>query len=378
MIEAIPKHHLTGEMDKLETNKECLPAIKVKNTVRWVNEDFTTPYKLKVGEQCELALFLTPKSDEHDFLLEIMPKHNRSALLGRLLFSDKDGNKYREIDLKGVGYIEPHSIYREKRNQTRVGKIEKRVNLAVGVEGSMGLTSIQDAEKNQERAELFFKNNIRAIRTIAIIELQEIVDENGEKISIKQAEKLGIIPENFIPCIEARAMVTKARIDDLDNDNWEILLQDAIKLFAQETQQKPENINKQEYIKWFAKTLGAQVARIHQLGFSHQYLTPHNITLDCRILDFDSVQQFTGLSEKEQNLMKYKLRKMMALGLRKEELEDPVKLSKLFDYIRAFHSLDTLIQKLGFDKFKDREFLEQISNLFQEGYVEAGGEDLTA
>ena len=49
----------------------------------------------------------------------------------------------------------------------------------------------------------------------------------------------------------------------------------------------------EDYLEWFAETLGRQMAIIHSAGSYHNYLTPHNITLDCRVVDFDSIHEIS-------------------------------------------------------------------------------------
>ena len=56
-------------------------------------------------------------------------------------------------------------------------------------------------------------------------------------------------------------------------------------------------ITDKEYFEWFAKTLGENVGIMHRNGWTHRYLSSHNVTLDCRIVDLDSVGY--DLSERE-------------------------------------------------------------------------------
>ena len=53
------------------------------------------------------------------------------------------------------------------------------------------------------------------------------------------------------------------------------------------------------YLFWFAETLGKNVGLLHAHHYSHNYLSPHNITLDARIVDLDSVVSFARASEEE-------------------------------------------------------------------------------
>src|SRR3989344_1741250 len=113
-IENVP----TGLGSKLERQKETLPVLEVKNKVVWVNPDLDIPFALKVGQPTNLGLFLsrrnnpseTPLPSQKITEMEVESRHNRSALLGRVVFGEKgQGPKqlYRDIDIKGVGFISP-------------------------------------------------------------------------------------------------------------------------------------------------------------------------------------------------------------------------------------------------------------------------------
>jgi hypothetical protein len=58
-----------------------------------------------------------------------------------------------------------------------------------------------------------------------------------------------------------------------------------------------------KYLQWYGSTLGAQLGRFHKLGLCHRFLTLHNLTADCRLADFDTVQELpTDPREREQRL----------------------------------------------------------------------------
>jgi hypothetical protein len=51
-------------------------------------------------------------------------------------------------------------------------------------------------------------------------------------------------------------------------------------------------------MEWFAKTLGKNIGLMHSNGWAHGnpyiYSTPSNVTLDCRIVDLDTVLDRTS------------------------------------------------------------------------------------
>lgn len=102
--------------------------------------------------------------------------------------------------------------------------------------------------------------------------------------------------------VEIRGFGTKARIGDIlskpadmiedkKKEIKELLLEDAKKLVSQELGRENNPLTDQEYLEWFAETLGENVGLMHKNGWVHGFLHDHNITLDCRIADLGSVKQ---------------------------------------------------------------------------------------
>lgn len=261
-----------------------LPVIEVKNEVVWVNNDVEMPFRFEEGKQSKIGVFLTaPNELEPDFYVKVMDNHFRSALLGKVIFRDKEGNLYRDVDIKGMGAINPESGNLE----TEI--IEKDAAKKFGRgKTPWGFLDWGYAETDRDMSEFFVNQGLRTHRALAIIRLDEIVVEEGEKISVSKARKLGYIKYTTEPVIEVRAFGTKARIADIGN---KVLIEDAKHMVAQELGEDLKNFSDEKYLKWFAQTLGKQVAIIHNAGFIHEYLTEHNIALDCRIVDLDSVKK---------------------------------------------------------------------------------------
>jgi len=279
-----------GLASKLEASKETLPAIEVKNRVLWVNSDLDLPFKLEVGKRTNLGLFLTSQIEEAEKLknLEVKRQHMRSALLGRVIFGEKtnkeDRQLYRDIDIKGLGWL-------GGKNNFFVKKIELRPD---GVE-SMGILSLEDACHNTDIAEEFHKLGIRTNRTIAIVELEEIIYD-GKPISILKAKIGKIISRNMKPVLEIRAFGTHSRFVDVFQSNSKekanLLIEDARLLVAQELGLDPKDFSRLEYFKWLARTVGKNLALMRKNGWVHKYLGQgHNITLDGCFMDFDSVEK---------------------------------------------------------------------------------------
>jgi len=321
-----------GEMNKAFRENLFLFG-KVKNKVAFVNEEVITPLELKEGEQSPLGLFAEaslPEKFQKELppdkqRLEVRPEHRRSALLERIIFEDKQGRPYRDIDLKGIGYIIG-------------GEIKKPGEIYLGTSRE-GLLDSDMAFYDYQLSEEFLRAGIRTNRVLAIIDLEELIVEE-KKISLEEARKRHIINKKFQPVIEVRAFATKARISEIPysklDRGWEIK-NDAIKLVSQELGRGDKPLSDKEYLEWFAKTLGQNVGLLHKNGWYHDYLNPHNITLDCRIVDLDGVTELSN------------------------------EYNQLTDLHNAQDSLRTIMKRLGFilqfDFFND-QFLKSYNAVF--------------
>lgn len=292
----------------------------VANTVILVNPDLNLPFSIEVGKSAAIGLFAESALNEKPIdippgkrVLQRLPTHMRSALFLSEPFSDKDGEWYRDIDIKGVGYLGLPTQLSESRIAivSTPGKRKAKPD-EDGRYERYGLLDKPTVLYDYEWEKKFTKAGIRTVKTVAITALHElIVDE--KKISLDEAIRNGIVDPDFNPVIQARAFGTLARVRDLQNFHvlkWlegdkkkneedieiinsmknyqatsDMLLKDAKKLIAQELGKK--TISDKEYLEWFARTLGENVAVIHKNGWQHNYLHDQNITLDCRIVDFD-------------------------------------------------------------------------------------------
>jgi hypothetical protein len=307
---------IVGAAKESRLDMEELPAAEVKNRVLFANPSIHAPFEFTEGEPTKLGLFLKPEAGK-SFMERItarflgsktkkvgaMSGHGRSAILGRVVFDDDEGRMYRDVDLKGIGSIIP------EKNTVGIGRIFEKAS--DGTKEAYGLLRLSSAYHDRDMSEAFLAAGIRTHRIVAIISLSEIIDANGDKITIEDAQREGKIPESIKPVISVRAYGTKYRFDDLtdiekvhsysagelrdlkqSDSNKEIksnLLDDAMAMVAQELGRKPEEFSKQEYAEWLANTIGTSVGRMHKNGWYHGYLKTHNFTLDGRITDLDSV-----------------------------------------------------------------------------------------
>lgn len=320
--------------------KETLPVIEVDNEVIWVNENFEEiPLKLKEGEPTKLGLFLTPKPKEGEKTvdLKVSEEHGRSALLGRAIFKDKQERLYRDIDLKGMG---------------RVAGIEAKVG---DLWGGRGIFDLEDALNNKNMAEKFLKAGIRTERYLALIKLKEIIDKNGQKTSIKEAKKRRLIPSEEQPVIALRAFGTKFRVSDINKER----LEDARQLVAQELNIKKEKFSWEDYLKWFAKTAGRNLGLMHKNEWLHEYLTVHNVTLDCRVVDLDEVHSFHKMKEED---------KREGMEFDYQELK-----RTLLDLIKPGAANYTKWQMDKYLSYTQKKQVENLQNIFDDAYKKTLG-----
>lgn len=277
---------------------------QVENMVIKVNQHFHAPFKLEEGKPSPLGLFVKSAFVEKPndlpaggYALEYHRSHKRSIILCRATFQDTDGRIYRDVDLKGIGHID-RDWYCNKPNTTNPGK-------RISDENYEGLLDRDIALYDYEMTEKFIEKGIRTCRALGIIELQEIIAkktirgkcaENPEKLSLEEAVNERILKENFHPVVEVRAFGTKFRALDITDsgspldERGQLMLEDAKKLVSQELGLE-KTMSDMEYLEWFANTLGHNVGLMHKSGWEHHYLPlGHNITLDCRVVDLDSVR----------------------------------------------------------------------------------------
>jgi len=271
--------------EKLGKNAETLPAVPVDNKVAWVNPHMKLPFKIEEGKPTDLIAFFTsrPKEGEKIRHLEVAGIHKRSGLVGRVVFQDTEGRLYRDIDQKGGGGTEHVLAGVEDGRFRKEFSVRKFAGERKGDSPYGLLAHVDHVTTDRDMAEVFLANDIRTYRVVAIVELEEIVIGDGDKVSVEKAREEGLLQPKDKPLIEVRAFGTKARVREAHDL---LLLEDAISLVSQEVGRK---LSPAEYMEWFSETLGTQIAKMHNLGYFHRSLNNLNVTLDCRIVDLGSV-----------------------------------------------------------------------------------------
>ena len=278
--------------EELAKRRETLPAVEVANKVIWVNDNFPElPFKIEQGKPTDLGLFLTPEiqAGQEIYNLETLKLHSRTAILGRVIFQDRQGRLYRDIDLKGVGFT-----VRATSDPDSLGKVVPVQTTANSEAQTRGIVDKPYAWSDKDAAAIFLRAGISTYQILAITELEEIIDAQGNKISIAEAKARQLIKTTDKPVVEIRAFGTRARIGDLENEAEGVaarLFEDARLLVSQSLGLPEESFSGTEYARWFVNEIAHGVARMHAAGLVHGYLNSHNITLDAKIVDLDSVEK---------------------------------------------------------------------------------------
>lgn len=264
----------------------------LKNKVLVANPHL--PFHFEVGKASGLGIFVGAGNSNTEgvsppVLLERWPGHGRSLLFGRVVFQDKEGRFYRDLDLKGIGYT---------GTDLQVGQEVK------GWADKAGLLSKSWAEKDYEYSEKLLALGVRTHRVLALLQPEELI-MNGQIVTVEQAQKELWNNQSFEPVIAVRAFGTKARVADLVGKHYsfhfhDLLLDDAVELVAWELHCSTVfSFGTTDYLDWFAQTLGKNLALMHQGGLIHNFLTPHNVTLDCRLTDLDTTSAVNSSSSPE-------------------------------------------------------------------------------
>ena len=297
----------TGEAKKVaeiasQRSEQLVIFSPVANTVERVNSEIHFPFELKPSLPTNLGRFAHKVYREQslnrgDGLLEYWSGHHRSAVLGRMIFADKTGSHYRDVDQKGGGLI-IGDLY-----ATLIPPGEKLYNNTRG-----GLLDFTDADHDYQMAESFHSFGLRVVRPIAIVKLQELIVRQT-KVTVEQALKMGIIDSDTDPVLLLRAYGVRSRLIDVQEPDFlsqselqikkrnRILIDDAKAVLSAELRTRAP-LSDTEYFDWFLKTHAENVGQLHKLGYYHHWLTAHNITLDCRMLDFDDTKKLETEEER--------------------------------------------------------------------------------
>ncbi len=218
----------------------------------------------------------------------------RAALVGRIDFVDsKTGTHWRYLTAKGIG-----ALINATMIVTVIG--EERIS---STGDTWGVTDLEDATTDFEMSLRFIREGIRTVIPVAIIELDHILNKNSSPLTIQEAQQIGLLRKNERPVVYLRAFATHLRMSDLylelygykKNSSIEKrqMVDAAMRTVEREIRQfvKRDSFGINDYANWFAYTLGQVFRKIHDMNVLHHNVSGQNITLDCRILDLDTVTE---------------------------------------------------------------------------------------
>lgn len=297
---------------------ERLPVTDVRNVCVWAPSDMgNLPFRenvFSVGKESPLGKFLSGErkgitgrilsklTRDRSGEIEATKGHGRSGIIGRAYFTDSAGLLYRDLDIKGLGLI----------GEGVSGRlfIDLPGRSSASSNEPWGLLREGRAMYDAEISERLIREGFRTAKPIAILRLQEIID-NGRRISTKKAVEKGIIQEDVTPVLFIRAFGVKSRLFDVAEptssgwiqkpaDESRKLIDDAKGFVAKELHVK--ELSDLDYLTWFSGTLGKQLAILHRTGYFSTGLDASNTTLDCRVVDLDTINEMPSDQEaKETN-----------------------------------------------------------------------------
>ncbi len=293
-------------------------AVQVENTVSYINPDVTSGLEsFTLGQPTNLAYQLALGSSRRrpDGIVWARELHNRSAILLANAKITIGNQVFNYLDAKGTGLLE------DKHRDTKSADENRYTNYRVAAtskphdhpysEETSGLATQSWVDiDNSMSARLEFLG-IRTVPIVAIADIGEVIDPNGNKISIAKAKERGYVAQGTEPVILYRAWVTPFRLTEaLYRPEWDkeygditttretekkrVIVRTAIADIQKDTSIPLEVRNSfsdiSQYLRWLASTIGSNLGKMHRLGITHGFLYRlHNITLDGRFVDLDDM-----------------------------------------------------------------------------------------
>jgi hypothetical protein len=278
------------DLTDLTLDGQRMPAVYVKSHIIRKNDEPGFSSLIRELEEAMYPGFFLTKG-EGDFDIRLRWSLNRHAIWKSDIFYDSEGMIYRDVDAKGVGYtLGFPMLFLAVREPEMQNDMEMR-----GIQHhERAIEDYRVAEEDLHRL------GIRVVRPVALVELFELVNPEGEIVERDYYnDKIGLNFDKVRPTISLRAMGTSARVQNLSlpeethgQKYVKEIVDDAINLVSLEVgcRLKPA-----DYAVWFVETMGRQLGRMHKNAIwtdftmqIHQGL--HNLTLDCRLADLSHYQ----------------------------------------------------------------------------------------
>lgn len=287
---------------------DSLPVLNVDNVALWNNGNFTCRIGNALFKGYEsgfgLMLTITPTQASRSYeKIGVRYGHHRS---GKFLHNEgpqktRRGFCYEVINLKGIGRIKGDFtgmfnivtdtsliVVPWDREEEKIYHDSGYKEYVPSQTSVRGLLDFTDAHADAMWGEQLYALGVRTHRTVGIVGLKKLLTLEGVK-SVETLKKKGSLPAGFTPVVQVRAFGTDLRVSDLRDASSEQkteFLQTALKMLEFEFGKKMEI---EEYLMWFARTLAKNMGLLHKSSIRHGSINPHNVTLDCRIVDHDSM-----------------------------------------------------------------------------------------
>lgn len=166
----ITKEKRTGsDFSNLRLDGKELPAVYVRSSFERKSGNPAFLHLLRALEnQPQPGLFFTP-NETGDKMLRVRLRLNRHGILSSEIFRDQQGRIYRDVDVKGIGYIHCYPMRVLPVQDPHMENDEEE----------RGILHHDFAQDDWLITEELTKHNIRVAGNVALIELFELVDRVG-------------------------------------------------------------------------------------------------------------------------------------------------------------------------------------------------------
>lgn len=213
------------------------------------------------------------------------------------------------VDAKGTGFID--EVERERFHPERQAseyrlKPSRTIVVNDSLFGTAPLGAFDNFDVNSEITGIQKLESIgvRTVPWLAKVAIDEIINRVGRRWKIDSDGPYSGLSILF------RGWVTPFRLSevafDLEDYPYEteaerkrVIVRTAVEDMLQNDSSIPSNINTtpdgiKNYLEWLARTFGQQVGIMHANRYQHgNLITLHNITLDARIVDADTVLSYS-------------------------------------------------------------------------------------
>ena len=292
----------------------CLAEISTEDPV--INDVMLDTRQSISGLQ---ALFLSPSDVIDGASGELQPgilkdRHHRSIELPHddILLCDKMGNLYKILRLKGMGlYSGPFDHHKGQIRNIRKDATGEILGLQVAHE-------INNAMENSRKLQ---DMGVETEMPLAYFVLKQVILTNREKL-VERVNFADAIRRRKLPAEYGRtpfavrldAMGINARLSDFihaDNmfigsgfsadDTRDIFMQEALSFLQLEQRNGRLDYkgdidieNPEDMLKLIVKRIYKNLALVHKEGGVHGRMTPDNITMDGRFVDYDTLKWYTA------------------------------------------------------------------------------------